>query len=374
MKIGIVLLLALSPALSPMTHAQNWLAYIGTYTKLASKGIYVASYAPDTGKLTPIGIAAQSISPSFLVVHPNGKTLYAVNESRRYAGNANSGSVSAFTINHTTGALTLLNIVPSRGADPCHLTPDQTGRWLFVANYSGGSVAVFPIKDDGSLGEASQVVQHKAFTAADPVRQEAPHVHSVYISPDNKSLYVADLGADKIIVYNFDAESGKLTPHKELMLKAGSGPRHIVFSRDHCYIYVFNELSATITTFTANFEELQTITTLPKDYTGPKSGAEIGVDPTGRFLYASNRGHDSIAIFTIDAEQGRLTPAGFTSTQGKSPRAFTIDPAGAHLIAANQDSQSLVVFTINPDTGALTPAFEPLDVFEPVSIVFVRVP
>jgi 6-phosphogluconolactonase len=369
MRIWIALLFVLAP----MSTAQHWLAYIGTYTKAASKGIYVASYSPDTGKLTPIGIAAQSISPSFLTVHPNGKTLYAVNESRRYAGNSNSGSVSAFTINHTTGALTLLNIVPSRGADPCHLTTDRSGRWLFVANYSGGSVSVFPIQANGSLGEASQVVEHTGFTRADPVRQEAPHAHSVDISPDNKLLYVSDLGADKIIVYNFDDASGKLTQRTAAMLKAGSGPRHLAFSRDRHYLYVFNELTATITTFTVDLEELQTITTLPKDYTGPKSGAEIAIDPTGRFLYASNRGHDSIAIFAIDAEQGRLTPAGFVPAQGKSPRAFAIDPAGTHLIVANQDSQTLVTFTINPDSGALFDP-TPLDVFEPVSVVFVRVP
>ncbi|MEO5923354.1 MAG: lactonase family protein [Bryobacteraceae bacterium] len=354
-----------------MATAQNWLAYIGTYTKAASKGIYVASYAVETGKLTPIGLAAHSISPSFLAVHPNGKTLYAVNESRRYAGNGNSGSVSAFTINHTTGALTLLNIVPSLGADPCHLTPDHTGRWLFVANYSGGSVAVFPIQEDGSLAESSQLIQHTAFTAADPIRQEAAHVHSVYISPDNKLLYVCDLGADKIVIYNFNVTTGTLSPHKEVMLKPGSGPRHIAFSRDGRFFYSLNELTATVTMFNANLEELQTITTLPKGYKGEKSGAEIEIDPTGRFLYASTRGHDSIAIFTIDAEQGRLTPAGFASSQGKTPRAFAIDPTGSHLIVANQDSQTLVTFKIDPDTGALTTPTS-LEVFEPVSILFVK--
>ncbi len=373
MKVWIALLFTLAPMGTAQTPSPKWLAYIGTYTKAASKGIYVASYAPDTGKLTPIGLAAPSISPSFLAAHPNGKTLYAVNESRRYAGNGNSGSVSAFTINHATGTLTLLNIVPSLGADPCHLTTDHTGRWLFVANYSGGSIAVFPIKEDGSLGESSQLVQHTAFTATDPVRQEAAHAHSVYISPDNKLLYVSDLGADKIVMYNFNATSGKLSPNKEVMLMQGSGPRHIAFPRDGRFFYSFNELTATITTFSSNLNELQTITTLPKDFKGEKSGAEIEIDPTGRFLYASNRGHNSIAIFSIDAEQGRLTPAGFASTQGKTPRAFAIDPAGTHLIVANQDSQNLVTLKIDPDTGALTDPTS-LEVFEPVSVLFVRVP
>ncbi len=369
MRIWIALLLALAP----MSHAQEFFAYIGTYTRAASKGIYLARYSAETGKLTPIGLGAPSVSPSFLAVHPSGRTLYAVNESRRYNGLANSGSVSAFSIDQATGALKLLNIVPSMGADPCHLTTDRTGRWLFVANYSGGSVAVFPIRESGELGEASQVVQHTGSTQADPVRQEAPHAHSVNISTDNETLYVSDLGNDQIVVYNFDEATGKLTKRSSAMLKPGAGPRHLVFSRDLRYLYSFNELTSTITTFTAALEELQSITTLPKDYTGPRSGAEIAIDPSGRFLYASNRGHDSIAIFAIDAEQGRLTPAGFAATQGRTPRAFAIDPTGAHLIVANQDSQNVVVFKIDPDTGALAQAREPLDVFEPVSIVFVPV-
>lgn len=367
MKLWIGLLLALAPTL----HAEDWLAYIGTYTSGASKGIYVARYATETGTLTPIGLAAPAVSPSFLAVHPSGRTLYAVNESRRYNGLANSGSVSAFSVNHATGALTLLNVVPSRGADPCHLTTDRSGRWLFVANYSGGSVAVFPIRDDGSLSDASQVVQFTGSTKADPVRQEAPHAHSVDISPDNRTLYVSDLGNDRIVLFNFDAATGKLAQRSQTMLKPGTGPRHIAFSRDRRYLYSFGELTGTITTFTAAMEEIQTISTLPKDYTGPQSGAEIAVDPSGRFLYASNRGHNSIAIFTIDAEQGRLTPAGHVPTGGKTPRFFAVDPAGAHLIAANQDSQDLAVFRIHPDTGALT-HLSSLEVFEPVSVVFVR--
>jgi 6-phosphogluconolactonase len=362
-----------------MTHAQDWLAYIGTYTSGASKGIYVARYAPETGTLVPVGLAATSVSPSFLALHPNGRTLYAVNESRRYKGMTNSGSVSAFSIDHSTGALALLNIVPSGGADPCHLTTDRTGRWLFVANYSGGSIAVFPIQANGALGEATQLEQRTGATKVDPVRQEAAHAHFVEISSDNKYLYVADLGNDQIVVYNFDAATGRLTQRSTIQLQPGSGPRHLAFSRDRGYLYSFNELNATITSYrhnasTAAVEELQTITTLPKDFSGPKSGAEIAVDPSGRFLYASNRGHDSIAIFTIDAEQGRLTPAGFVSAQGKNPRAFAIDPAGAHLIVANQDTQNLVAFKIDADTGMLTQSGESLEVFEPVSIVFVRVP
>jgi 6-phosphogluconolactonase len=371
-------LFSLLLVLASMSQAQDSLAYIGTYTSGASKGIYVARYAQESGTLTPIGLAAPSVSPSFLAVHPNGRILYAVNESRRYNGLTNSGSVSAFSINHTTGALSLLNIVASRGADPCHLVTDRTGRWLFVANYSGGSVAVFPIQETGALGEASQVEQYTGSTKVDPVRQEAPHAHSVNISPDNKFLYVSDLGNDQIVVYNFDAAVGQITQRAITKLKPGSGPRHMALSRDGRFLYSLGELMATVTTFrhnpaTAALEELQTIATLPKEFNGTKSGAEIAIDPTGRFLYASNRGHGSIAIFTMDAEQGRLTPAGNVSTQGKIPRNFAIDPAGTHLIAANQDSGNLVVFKISDDTGGLTKT-NSLEVFEPVSVVFVRVP
>ncbi|MEI9812970.1 MAG: lactonase family protein [Acidobacteriota bacterium] len=365
--------------ISCMSNAQDWTAFIGTYTRGVSRGIYSLRYEPATGKMAPIGLAAQSVSPSFLAVHPNGKWLYAVNESRRYNGIANSGSVSAFSIDHHGGTLTALNIVPSRGADPCHLTVDRGGHWLFVANYSAGSVSVFPIGPDGALGEAAQIVQHSGETKADPVRQEAPHAHSVDISIDNKLLYVSDLGADQIVVYNFDASTGRLTQRSTAKQKAGSGPRHIAFSRDHRFLYSFDELTSRIVTFrhdasTGAMDELQSISTLPRGFKGPKSGAEIAVEPSGRFLYASNRGHDSIAIFSIDAEQGLLSSVGRVSTQGKSPRHFAIDPEGKHLIVANQDSSNLVAFKIDPDTGGLTPQGEPLYAPEPVCILFVRMP
>jgi 6-phosphogluconolactonase len=372
-------LLPLLLLLSAMSNAQDWTVFIGTYTRAASRGIYSLRYESSTGKSAPIGLAAQSVSPSFLAVHPNGKWLYAVNESRRYNGISNSGSVSAFTIDHKAGTLTPVNIVPSQGADPCHLVVDRSGKWLFVANYSGGSVSVFPIGSDGSLGDPTQLVQHGGATNTDPVRQEAPHAHSVNISLDNKLLYVSDLGADQIVVYSFDAATGKLAARSTAKMKLGSGPRHMAFSRDQRFVYSLDELTATITMLrhdatTGSMEELQSISTLPKDFKGPKSGAEIAVEPSGRFLYASNRGHDSIAIFSIDAEQGRLTALGHASTEGKTPRHFAIDPEGRHLLVVNQDSGNLVTFKIDQDTGALTQQGEPLKLPEPVCILFVRVP
>ncbi|MEO8098105.1 MAG: lactonase family protein [Acidobacteriota bacterium] len=360
-----------------MSQAQDWRVYIGTYTQGASKGIYSYAYDPATGALTDPILAAATVSPSFLAAHPNGRTLYAVNESRRYNGIANSGSVSAFTINRSTGALTALNTVATLGADPCHLVVDRTGRWLFVANYSGGSVAIVPIREDGSLDDSTKVVQHTGAAKVDPVRQEAAHAHSVDISPDNKFLYVSDLGNDQIVIYRFDSVTGSLSPYRVTKLSPGSGPRHIAFSRDRRYLYVFSELTSTVTTFrhdaaTAETEELQTISTLPPNSTAAKSGAEIAVDPSGRFLYASNRGDDSIAIFSMDAEQGRLTRTGNVTTRGKTPRHFAIDPAGARLIAANQDSSSLAVFDIDLDTGALQPVSDLVAAPQVVCVLFVR--
>lgn len=362
-----------------MLSAQNWVAYIGTYTTGVSKGIYAYRYQPETGGLTSIGLAAETVSPSFLAMHPNGRVLYAVNESQRYNGMANSGGVSAFTIDPATARLTLLNTVASRGADPCHLVVDHSGRWLFVANYTGGSLAVFPVRDDGSLGEASQVVQHTGASRVDPQRQEAAHVHSVNLSDDNRFLYVSDLGLDSIFVYRFDAATGMLTRHATTRSAPGAGPRHLAFTADRRFAYSFAELSATITFYghdaaTAELNEIQTVSSLPPGFTGPRSGAEIAVDPSGRFLYASNRGHDSIAVFNIDAEQGLLKSTAHFSTLGRTPRHFAIDPAGTHLFAANQDTGSIVPFRINLDTGALTPMGDPIAVGDPVCILFVKLP
>lgn len=356
--------------------AQKSIVYIGTYTHGFSRGIYSLSCDPTTGSLTPLLLAAQTVSPSFLAVSPNGRLLVAVNESRRYNGIPNSGSVSSFSINPETTELTPINAVPSRGADPCHIAFDPTGRWIFVANYSGGSISVIPVAEDGTLSEPSQILQHEGFSNAVPSRQDAPHVHSVDISPDNRFLYVADLGNDQILVYAFDAASGQLTLHTTAALKSGSGPRHLTFSPDRRYLYVVNELAATITTLrhdpaTAALEELQTISTLPHGYRGDKSAAELAIDPSGRFLYATNRFHNSIAAYSIDAEQGRLTLIGHVATQGRTPRHFAIDNEGTHLIVANQDTDTLTIFDIDPDSGALTLASEPLGVPRPVCVLLV---
>lgn len=358
-----------------MLSSEDWIVYVGTYTQGASKGIYAFRYHPETGGLTPIGLAAQTVSPSFLVLNPNGSVLYSVNESRRYAGLTNSGSVSAFSIDPATARLTLLNTVASRGADPCHLVADRTGRWLFVANYSGGSIAVIPIREDGSLDEA-QVVQHTGGARVHP-RQEAPHVHSVDISPDNRLLYVSDLGLNATLVYGFDAGTGALTPRSLSYSAPGTGPRHLAFTPDRRFLYSLGELNSSVTAFVhdaaaADLREMQTVSTLPAGFTEPSDGAEIAVHPSGRFLYASNRGHDSISVYKINRE-GQLSDVTFTPAEGRTPRHFAIDPAGKHLLVALQRSSTIVTFQIDLDAGTLTPVGNAAFVPDPVCTLFVTV-
>jgi 6-phosphogluconolactonase len=247
---------------------------------------------------------------------------------------------------------------------------DHTGKWLFAANYNSGSVAVFPVGSDGKLGEASTVIQHSG-SSVDRQRQESPHAHEVVVSADNRFVLVPDLGTDQVVIYRFDA--GKLGTPVFVNAAPGAGPRHLAFSPNGKFVYVLNELAASITVFryqNGNFSDPRTVSMLPADFAGAKSGAEIAVHPNGKFLYASNRGHDSIAMFRIDSNQGTLTPAGHASTQGKTPRNFAIDPTGAFLLAGNQDSGTIVVFRIDPKTGELTASGQALRIPAPVSLVF----
>jgi 6-phosphogluconolactonase len=345
--------------------AADWTVYIGTYTRQNSKGIYAVRFDDATGKLTSLGLAAETSNPSFLAVHSNQRFVYAANENPQ-------GTVSAFSIDPASSHLKLLNSVSTRGSGPCHVALDQTGKFLFAANYNSGSVAVFPVREDGSLGESSAFVQHSG-SSADPQRQEGPHAHSVTLSPDNRFVLVADLGLDQVLAYSRQLSIGAFT-----RLPPGSGPRHLVFGADGRFVYVLNELTATVAAFrydakTGMLADLQTISMLPAGFSGAKSGAEIALHPSGKFLYASNRGHDSIAVFRIDPTQGTLTAAGRVPTQGKTPRNFAIDPTGAFLLAANQDSGNIVEFRIDQKTGALTPTGTTVQVPLPVSIVFAAV-
>jgi 6-phosphogluconolactonase len=271
--------------------------------------------------------------------------------------------------------LTLLNRVATRGADPCHLAVDGSGKWLFVANYSGGSVAAFPVHDDGTLGEASAFVQHTG-ASVNKARQSGPHAHDTVVSPDNKFVLAVDLGQDKVFSYRLDAVKGGLAPDPQAVAIApGAGPRHLAFRPDGKFVYVLKEMLSAVVAFRydaagATLVELQTVSTLPEGFSGENSGAEIATHPSGKFLYTSNRGDDSLAVFRVDAAKGTLTSAGRVPTQGKTPRGFGIDPSGRFLVAANQNSSTLVVFRIDQQTGGLTPVGTPIEVPSPVSVVF----
>jgi 6-phosphogluconolactonase len=378
--IALMLTLVLSSFFAIAAPAENqgkYLFYVGTYTEEGgkSKGIYAFRYDAKTSEITPLGLAAETTNPSWVAVHPNGRFLYAVNEVQNYKG-PNSGGVSAFSIDRATGKLTFLNEVPSRGADPCYISVDKTGKYVLVANYTGGSLAVFPVLADGKLGEASSFVQHSGH-GTNPERQEGPHVHSVDLSADNRFAMVDDLGLDELLVYKFDSAKGSVAPNDPSFTKLspGSGPRHFALRPDGKFAYVISEMGHTVTVFSndgasGKFQTVQTITTLPKGFTGRNDDAEIQVHPSGKFLYASNRGDDSIAIYAIDEAKGTLTQLAIVPTGGKEPRSFEIDPTGTLLFAANQKSDSIVVFRIDPKTGQLTPTGKVLDVGAPVCVKF----
>lgn len=354
--------------------------YVGTYTAegSTSKGIYVYRFDPGSARVTPIGLAAQTTNPSFLVVHPNHRFLYAVNEVGDYKGQK-SGAVSAFAIDPATGKLTLLNEVASGGADPCYITVDKTGKFVLVANYTSGSIAAFPVLEDGRLGEHSALVQHTGH-GTNPKRQEAPHAHSIDLSPDNNFAIVDDLGLDETLVYKFDNRKGSLTLNDPGSAKAdpGAGPRHFALNPNGNFGYVIDEMGSTVSVLRFDaaagvLHPLQTISTLPKDFSGQNDAAEIEVHPSGKFLYASNRGHDSIAVFAIDPDKGTLTLIEYVPTKGQSPRNFEIAPSGKLLFAANEKSDNIVIFRIDAQTGRLTPTGKVLDISQPVCVRFMPI-
>lgn len=365
-------------ALPPAASTSD-LVYIGTYTGAQSRGIYVTRFDRATGRLTPPELAAETRNPSFLAPHPDRPLLYAANEVSDFEGQP-AGSVSAFAIDAATGRLDFLNRVSSRGADPCHLVVDATGKNVLVANYSGGSVASLPIRPDGGLSPASAFVQHRG-SSVDPGRQKGPHAHAVQLDPENRQLLVADLGLDQVLLYRFDAGRGALEPGAPPFapLDPGAGPRHLAFGPGGRYLYVVNEMNLTVRVFRYDAGRLsgeQTVSTLPA---GTKPGrddssAEIQAHPSGRFLYVSNRGADTIAVFAVDPTNGQLTPVEHVSTGGRTPRNFTIDPSGGYLLAANQKSSTVVVFKIDPQTGRLSPSGQTVAVGTPVCLTFVPRP
>ena len=357
---------------------KGYLVYVGTYTKKGSEGIYIYRFDTATGALESVGTATGLKNPSFLAIHPSRRYLYAVNELGTVDGKS-AGGVTAFSIDPKTGALTMLNQQPAHGASTCHISVDATGKYALVANYSTGSAAMLPIQEDGRLGEASCVVQHEGSSKC-PRRQKGPHAHSINIDPGNRYAFVADLGLDKVMIYGLDLAAGKLTPNDPpyAEIHPGAGPRHFTFHPNKRWAYAINELDNTMTVFeydekTGALKTIQTETTLPADFKDTSYCADVHVLPSGKFVYGSNRGHNSIVIFAIDPNTGKLTLVGHEPTQGDHPRNFAIDPTETFLLVANQNNDNIVPFRIDPDKGTLTPTGHITTVSMPVCIKFMPV-
>ncbi|MBS0662922.1 MAG: lactonase family protein [Verrucomicrobia bacterium] len=344
------------------------LAFIGTYTRSTSRGIYAVELDPATGALTPPALAAETPNPSFLAFSPDHRFLYAVNESAAMA--------APFATDLAHGTLRPLQPPhPSGGVAPCHLAVDPTQRALVIANYHTGIVAAIPLRADGTLGEPN-VIPHSGHSV-DPVRQTSPHVHSVTFAPDGRFVIVCDLGLDRIFTYRLDAAKAVLTPAEPAWVATapGSGPRHFAFGRDGRHAYALTEMGSTITAYdyqpdTGALTPRQTLSTLPADFRGASTGAEIRVHPNGRFVYTSNRGHDSIAVFAIAPGTGALTPVEITPCGGRNPRNFALSPDGRWMICANQNSNTLTVLRVDPATGRLTPTGHAVEVPMPVCVLF----
>lgn len=369
-------------AFANSAHAADTLGlYIGTYTggTSQSKGIYRVDLDLGTGALSAPIVVAETTSPSFLAIDPTRRFLYAVNEVDSVEGKK-GGGVSAFAVDAKTGALTALNQRSSGGAGPCHIVVDKAGKNALVANYGGGSVAVLPIAADGRLGSASSFVQHTG-SSVDKRRQNEPHAHSVNLDAANKYAFVADLGLDKVLVYRFDPAKGTITPNDPpaAAVAPGAGPRHFSFHPSGKFAYAIGELDSTVTAWSydpalGTLSTIQTISTLPTGFTGTNYPADVQVDPSGKFLYGSNRGHDSIVAYTIDPATGKLTYVGNQGEGIKNPRNFAIDPSSTFLLAGNQDLDSIVVFRIDPATGALRPTGHSVKVPKPVCLKFLAAP
>lgn len=361
-------------AATPLLAGDKLWVYFGTYTGPKSKGIYRSDFDIATGKLSPPELVGETANPSFIAIHPSRQYLYAVNEIGSFQ-DKKQGAVTAFRIDGKTGQLTLLNQQGCGGTGPCHITLDRDGKHALVANYGGGSAAVLPIESSGQLAPMSSFQQH---VGSGPLpRQAAPHAHSINLDAANKFAVVADLGLDKVLIYQYDAAKGTITPNEPAAgtVPPGSGPRHFAFHPNGKLAYVINEITLTVTVFDYDathgaLTQKQTLSTLPEGATGKGfSTAEVVVHPGGKFLYGSNRGHDSLAIFKI-ADDGTLTAAGHRSGEIKTPRNFAIEPSGKFLFVANQSGNSVVVYRIDSQSGALEPTGSTIEVGAPVCVRF----
>jgi len=352
--------------------------YFGTYTGNKSHGIYVSRFDLNKGQLSSPELAAESKNPSFLALHPNGRFLYAAGEVAEFQGKL-EGVVSAFELDSRTGKLALLNQASSRGSGPCHVSLDKTGRCLLVANYGSGSIAVLPVQENGRLAEASTVIQHHG-SSINSQRQEGPHAHFITSEPNNRFVLACDLGLDKVLVYRLDSTRAELASNDppSAALKPGSGPRHLAFHPNGRFVYVINEMASTVTAFDydsarGRLKELQTVSTLPDGFKGNNSCAEIQIHPSGRFVYGSNRGHNSIAVFAVDSSTGNLKLIAHQPTQGKTPRHFALDPSARWMLVENQDSDNVHLFEVDDTTGQMKPTDKSIEVGAPVCVVFATV-
>jgi 6-phosphogluconolactonase len=378
LSVALVLSAALVMTLTSAASAQEGagaIVYIGTSTSPQSQGIYMMRMDPKTGALTTPTLAVGAKNANFLAIHPNNKFLYACAELSAATDGAKGGGVASYSIDPASGKLTAMNEQPSGGRGPCYVSVDKTGKNVLVANFGSGAVACVPIGDDGKLREPSATIQHEG-KGTDPKRQDGPHAHLINTDAANRFALATDLGLDKIMVYRFDPAKGSLTPNDPPagVVAPGAGPRHIAWHPNQKILYVINEMGNTITAFHYDAEhgalsEFQTVKTLPADFTANNTTAEVIVHPSGKWLYGSNRGHDSIAAFAVD-DSGRLTPRGHTSTQGEVPRNFVIDPSGRFLLAANQKSGTIVVFSIDDTTGDLKPTSSKVAVPAPTCLRF----
>jgi 6-phosphogluconolactonase len=350
----------------------NFTMYIGTYTSGPSEGIYGVHMVPYAGIVNRF-TSAKSVNPSYLTIDKTKKYLYTVNEMGEYAGKT-GGGVSAFKINGD-GSLRLLNEQATLGADPCYVTIDSKRKNLLVANYTGGSVTVLPIRSDGTLSMATDVKQHEG--SGPKEQQKGPHAHCVILDPAERYALVADLGIDRVMIYRYDASKGKLTPNTQPFaeLKAGAGPRHLTFHPNGKFLYVISELDSTMTSFdyderNGTLSHIETVSTLPDDFSGVSYCADVHVAKTGRFLYGSNRGHNSIVVFEIDQHTGKLKLVEHVSTQGDWPRNFVLDPYNSTLLVANQRSNNIVSFRVDQETGRLNPTDAIHSIHSPVCLKF----
>ncbi|HEX7904943.1 MAG TPA: lactonase family protein [Chitinophagaceae bacterium] len=374
MKITILFLLLIA-MVSSFAQNEPYLL-VGTYTSGSSEGIYVFKFNSDSGTFKPVSTTKTS-NPSFLAVSSDQRYVYAVNENADSTMHTTGGSVAAFSFDKQSGKLTAINKQYSGGKHPCYVAIDKTGKWVFAGNYTSGSLALLKVQQDGGLEPPAQVIEHTGYSVNEE-RQTSPHVHATVVSPDNKFLFVPDLGIDKLMIYSFDAKKGTLSPAKVpfQMTEAGAGPRHFDFHPNGRYAYLMEELSGSISVYAYKKGELsllQNISALPHDFNGDIGSADIHVSPDGKFLYASNRGEsNTIAIFSINPSNGQLFPVGHQSTLGKTPRNFNFDPSGNFLLVANQNSDEIVIFKRNKQTGLLTDTGKRIPVSKPVCIKWVK--